>query len=500
MKETILNIIKDTNITFEQRVLGLARAAENTLDLLEMTDYVKEYREAGIICDLFEGNAPYRPRYILPDYDKFIVEGCEFLNITSPTDIWEATNNLLMFYKHVPSITTMPVYIGNIDYLLEKFVTDENEEECYRAIKLFLKHIDTTITDSFCHANIGPRETKAGLLILKAMRELKLPTPNLTLKYSEETTNRLAIESINTALVTAKPSFAKDSMYREDFGGNEYGIVSCYNGLEVGGGAHTLVRVRLGRLAKKAANKTDFMEKILPELAHEMLGYIDERIRFILEESVFFKVNFLVAEGFIKKEKFTGLFGMVGLAECVNHLMELEGKTGRFGSNDPANELGEDIVKALTKIIKDHRCEYFESEEKKHLLHSQVGIETDAGESPGCRIPIGEEPEMFEHIVQASPFHKYFASGIGDIYSFDETYKKNPQAILDIINGGFNMGLRFFSMYGSDCDVVRVTGYLVKKSEMEKLDCGKVVLRDTTILGKGARDNGRVLTRKLRKI
>ena len=61
------------------------------------------------------------------------------------------------------------------------------------------------------------------------------------------------------------------------------------------------------------------------------------------------------------------------------------------------------------------------------------------------------------------------------------------------------MGLRFFSMYGSYCDVVRVTGYLVKKSEMEKLDCGKVVLRDTTILGKGARDNGKVLERKLRK-
>ena len=160
MRESILDIIKDTNITFEQRVLGLAHAAENTLDLLEMTDYVKEYREEGVICDLFEGNAPYRPRYILPDYDKFIVDGCEFLDITPPTDIWEATNNLLMFYKHIPSITTMPVYIGNIDYLLERFITNENEEEGYRAIKLFLKHIDTTITDSFCHANIGPRETK----------------------------------------------------------------------------------------------------------------------------------------------------------------------------------------------------------------------------------------------------------------------------------------------------------------------------------------------------
>jgi YjjI family glycine radical enzyme len=393
----------------------------------------------------------------------------------------------------------MPVYLGNIDYLLEEFVTEENKEEAYRAIKLFLKHIDTTITDSFCHANIGPGETLAGMLILKAMRELELPTPNLSLKYSKETTNKLAIESIKTALVTAKPSFALDKMYRDDFGGNEYGIVSCYNGLEVGGGAHTLVRVRLGKLARKSKSKEKFLQEDLPKLATEMLGYIDERIRFLVEESVFFKRNFLVVEGFIEKEKFTGLFGMVGLAECVNYLMELEGKNYRFGKDRKADELGIKIVQLLTEILKEHQCKYFENKEKKHLLHSQVGIETDKGESPGCRIPVGEEPELFDHIVQASPFHKYFASGIGDIFAFDETFKKNPQAILDIIEGGFNMGLRFFSMYGSDCDVVRVTGYLVKKSEMEKLDQGKVVLRDTTILGKGARDNGRVLERKLRK-
>ncbi len=495
----VIDIIKDRSLTFEQRVLGLAREAENNIAPLNISSYVKEYKEKGIICDLFEGNAPYRPRYILPDYNKFINEGCKFLNLTPPSDIWEVTHNLLMFYKHIPSITTMPVYIGNLDYLLEKFVTKEREEESYKAIKLFLKHIDTTITDSFCHGNIGPRETKAGLLILRAMRELELPTPNLSLKYSEETTERLAIESINTALVTAKPSFALDRMYRDDFGGNEYGIVSCYNGLEVGGGAHTLVRVRLGKLAKESQNRGDFMSNILPRLTNEMLGYIDERIRFILQESVFFDVNFLVEEGFICKEKFTGLFGIVGLAECVNYIMKLEGRNCRFGSSEEANKLGEEIVKLLTKIIKAHKCKYFSNKDKKHLLHAQVGIESDQEESPGCRIPIGEEPELFQHIVQAAPFHKYFPSGIGDIYSFDETYKNNPQAILDIIKGGFSRGLRFFSMYGNDCDVVRVTGYLVKRSEMEKIDVGKVVLRDTTILGKGARDNGKALERKVRK-
>ena len=94
---------------------------------------------------------------------------------------------------------------------------------------------------------------------------------------------------------------------------------------------------------------------------------------------------------------------------------------------------------------------------------------------------------------------KYFPSGIGDIFVFDETHKKNPQGVLDIIKGAFMEDLRYFSLYGSDCDVVRVTGYLVKKSEIEKLERGEAVLRDTEVLGKGARDNAKALERKLRK-
>jgi hypothetical protein len=106
---------------------------------------------------------------------------------------------------------------------------------------------------------------------------------------------------------------------------------------------------------------------------------------------------------------------------------------------------------------------------------------------------------LLEHLVQSAPFHSYFPSGIGDIFVFDETYKKNPEAILDIIKGGFNENLRYFSLYSSECDVVRVTGYLVKKSEMNKLEKGESVLRDTEVLGKGARDNGKALERRLRK-
>jgi len=495
--EQALNIIRDRGLTQDQKVLGLARLAESGIEVLKIGEETQRYRDEGIMCDLFEGNAPFRPRYIVPDYDVFMERGCEFLGLEVAENIWEATNNLLILYKHVPSITTMPVYLGNLDYLLEPYVGDEAEARL--AIKLFLKHIDATITDSFCHANIGPLETKAGLIILDVMKELQLPTPNLTLKYDETTSRRLAIQSIDTALATAKPSFANHSMFTEDFGG-EYGIVSCYNGLKVGGGANTLVRLRLGKLAQEAQSLEEFMEVALPHLVEKTLEYIDERSRFIIEESGFYETHFLVREGMLHREQFTGLLGIVGLAECTNKLMKIDGRSLKFGRDSEADKLGMEIVKAISAMIDNHKSEYAGAYfGNKHLFHSQVGIETDENESPGCRIPVGEEPEMFEHIVQSAPFHEYFPSGIGDIFVFDKTYENNKESILDIVEGAFNTGLRFYSLYGSDCDVVRVTGYLVKRSEIEKLERGEAVLRDTTVLGKGAADKSGALDRKLRQ-
>jgi YjjI family glycine radical enzyme len=495
-----MNIIKDKSLTYEQRVVALAKAAENTLDVLEISEGTKEWLDEGVLCDLFEGNAPYRPRYIVVDFEKFMKKGSKFLELAPPSDIWEAVNNLLIFYKHIPSITTMPVYIGNIDKLLDPFIDDE--QTAYKAIKLFLTHIDKTITDSFCHANIGPEATKAGELILRASKELNNPTPNITLKYNEnQTDDDFAIQAIQTSLKTAKPSFANNDIFMSDFNG-DYAIVSCYNGLNIGGGSYTLVRARLTKLAEKAESVDDFFNRILPELVNRMAGYMDKRVKFIVEESVFFENNFLIEEGFIHKDRFTAMFGIVGLAECVNELLgftdEVADKNKRFGHSIQADQLGERIIKELDRLVGEHKAPYCEVSGNKYLLHAQVGIDTDENSSPGCRIPIGEEPEIHEHIVQSAPFHKYFPSGIGDIFTFDETAEKNPQYILDIIKGAFKTGLRYFSLYEDNSDVIRITGYLVKKSEMEKLDVHKSVLRDTTVLGKGNRDFAKTFERIVR--
>ena len=119
--------------------------------------------------------------------------------------------------------------------------------------------------------------------------------------------------------------------------------------------------------------------------------------------------------------------------------------------------------------------------------------------SPGTRIPIGVEPTMLEQLEVNEIFHKYFPTGTGDIFKFEETYIKTPEAILPIIKGSLANGLRYFSGYLENNDVVRVTGYLVKKSEIEKLNQRKQSLNNVTVFGKGAQDGAHALDRRIQK-
>lgn len=504
-REAILNIIKSPTLTHEQKVAAMAGQADSLLEVLELPEGLEELLNAPIettkcICDLAEGHAPVRPRYIIPDYAKFLKEGSKFLKLEPATDLYEALNNLLIFYKHVPSVTNFPVYVGQLDELLEPFIDTVPEEQAKKLIKMFLIHMDRTILDSFSHANIGPVATKAGYMILEAEKELEQAVPNITLKYEEGVTeDDFALAAIDCALHSAKPSFANHAMFQKELS-EKYVIASCYNGLLLGGGSYTLCRLILGNIAKRAKNRKDFKEKQLPYVLDIMARYMDERVRFEVEESGFFENNFLVKEGFIRRERFSAMFGLVGLADCVNILMEKEGETGRrYGHDEKANALGVEIMEIINRFNQNHHNRYCEATDGHFLLHAQVGIAEDVGVTPGTRIPIGEEPEeLIDHLRVLSKFHKYFISGTGDIIPVDVTVHKNPEYVLDIVKGAFKEELRYLSFYASDSDVIRVTGYLVKRSEVEKLASGNAVLQDTTALGLGAITNANILKRKVR--
>lgn len=490
------NVIKNRLLTYHQKLLSLASIAENQLDVLKISEKTKFYMNRNIISDMNEGNAPFRPRYILPDYEKYLKKGSKFLNIRPAEDIWDAVNNLLILYRHVPSITSYPVFIGSLDKLLQPFYN--NDEEATKAVKFFLLHISRTITDSFCHGNIGPQKTDIGEIILKVERELQTSVPNLTMKVSKNTDKAFVIEGIKTALEVSKPSFANDEMFIEDLGTN-YGIASCYNGLVIGGGSYTLSRLNLARLAEASDSKSDFMDNLLPDAVNSMCEYMDERIRYLIEESGFFKSSFLVEENLISMDNFSAMFGMVGLGVAVNILNNTKTKDEMFGQSENANELGKIIIERLYELVSRHNNKYCMVSDNKFLLHAQVGLDSDiiGKDSPGCRIPIGDEPDLYSHIEIEAEYHKYFPSGIGNIYPFDKTSKKNPEFIYDILMGALNSGMRYFSLISSDADVIRITGYLVKKSEIENLDNNIQVSNNSAILGKGAVDNQKILKRRV---
>ena len=501
-RENILAVITDNTLTHEQKVTELARKAENMLTVLnepaEMDELMRCEDEKRCICNLFEGEAPYRPRYIVPDYGKFLREGSAFLQLEPATDLFDALNNLLIFYHNVPSITNFPVYIGNLDQLLDPYLDGLDDETVKKALRLFLKNVDRTILDSFCHADIGPMDTRAGRLIMQVEAELENAVPNLTMRVSPETPDSYLLEGIRCAMHSAKPSFANDTMFRKELG-DRYVIASCYNGLLEAGGSYTLSRLILGNIARRAENIADFKERVLPWVMDVMARYMDERIRFLVEKTGFFESNFLVREGFLKRENFTAMFGMVGLAEAVNVLMEKEGKPFRYSHDPEADALGVEIMECIDAFNNAHEAPYCECTGGHYLLHAQVGLAQDQNITPGTRIPIGEEPEeLVQHLKHMSLFHKYFPSGTGDIFPVDLTVHNNPQFVLDILRGAFASDIRYLSFYSSDSDVIRVTGYLVKRSEMAILDSGCNVRQNTTALGLGASKNCKILSRRIR--
>lgn len=495
-----LRIVKDTTLTHEQAMMKLSKLAEQHMNVWALPEDFGRLVEAGQICDLGEGFVPYAPRYVLPDYEKLMQEGCAFLRLEAPTNLFEAISTLQIFYHHVPSVTNFPVFIGRLDRLLDPFVTAENKEEARVLIKSFLRHIDRTIDDSFCHANIGPEATLVGELILEAERELEDAIPGLTLLYDPEVTpDDFAVNCVRTALCCAKPSFADHKTYSKQYDG-EYGIASCYNALPIGGGSYSLTRLILNKVAVEALNKQDFLEHKLPHAVDVMCRFMDSKVRFLVEESAFFKSSFLITEGFINPDRFTAMFGMVGLCECVNLLLEKDGVDGRFGHSETADKLGVEIMERLESLVNAHENSYCKAFGNHFVLHAQVGTETDRDTSPGARIAIGEEPPLYDHLRQSGLFHHFFPSGVGDIFPFDSTASRNPAAILDIIKGAFRVGIRYFSAYSSDSDVIRVTGYLAKRSDIEKLSRGIAVSQDTVALGLGGVKNSRIYERKVRSL
>lgn len=478
-------LIEDPTLTFKQRMHRLATLAENSLEPPPVSAACAEALEKRVICDMYEGNAPHRPRYLLPDYAKLLREGSAFLELGPAGDLDEALNTLLIAYSQVPSITGYPVWLGDVDALLEPYAEGVSEEELYRRLRLFWIALDRMLPDAFTHANLGPDDTRVGRTVLRLERELLQVVPNLTLKVDpERTPDDLVREAVETVFACGKPHFVNHPMMVADLGPS-YGVVSCYNSLPAGGGSHTLVRLNLREVAlRHQGSRGSFLDELLPHYVDLTAELMEARIRHLVEEAGFYDHSWLVTDGLLHLDRYTAMFGVFGLAEAVSLVLEHEGTPGRYGHDAAADELAREILGRVSELVSARPMPYCEGSGGRALLHSQSGIDLDEGVTAGCRVPIGEEPGLLRHLQTVTPNHVLFPAGISDILAFDDTATRNPDAVVDVVRGALATGMRDVTFNLDSNDFIRITGYLVRKSDLAKIERG--ARHDSDFLAAGA--------------
>ena len=167
-------------------------------------------------------------------------------------------------------------------------------------------------------------------------------------------------------------------------------------------------------------------------------------------------------------QKFTAYLGAFGLAEAVNWLMAKNGRDeAHYGSNPQANALAEKMVRSISDELKKNPAIHCEGSGGLVTFHAQVGISTDLDLTPGVRIPAGEEPELYAQLACEAALHTYIPGGCSVILEFDQTAEKNPKAVLDIAKGAMQKGVRILSIGSANSEFVRVTGYLIRRVDLE---------------------------------
>jgi len=484
-KESVLSILKAHDLIYEQKHDALAATAVNALAYPELSDEAIRLIETGVICLLGEGAAPFHPRYVAPDYGKLLKEGSKFLGLEPAQNLFEATTSLLTAYKYSP-IGSSPVFIGRLDELLEPFIESVPTETAHMLLKSFWQLVDRLYPSAFVHANIGPAETKAGNLLLDVDKELETIT-NLTLRYDPEITpNSFALKAVSGALKNTKPYFLNHKMMEKDWG-EDYVIASCYNGMRLGGGIYTLVRLNIKEAAALSnGSKDDFLERVLPQITPYWLEIINSRSRYIIEEFDWFKNNFWVDEGFLQQEKFSAYAGIFGLAEGVNNILDRSVKAeNHYGHGAVANELAKAITGRIHALLQKTPLDICEGTQGFACYHAQVGISEDVGVTPAVRIPSGEEPDLYAHLKAEAPSHEWLFGGVSTILEFDQTADRNPEAVLDIIRGAFREGIRNLSIGSTNSEFVRVTGYLIRRVDLEAAKQEKALRHASAIFGTG---------------
>lgn len=500
-KQHVLSILRSPSALVDQKRDMLIDAAYKTLPYPPISNAACKMLETGKICLLGEGPAPYHPRYVAPDFERLLTQGSNFFELEPARNLFDVVDHLLTAYQYAPS-SGLPVFLGYLDRLFEPYLDSMPEEHAYSLLRSFWRLVDRLHPNGFVHGNIGPQGTRAGQMLLEIDREIRTIT-NLSLLYDPHITPRnFALQAVNNTLELSKPYFVNHPMMVENWG-EDYVMASCFNPMKLAGGVFTLVRVNLKELIANLDCSLDtILDEIIPETAQLQMEIINSRIRFLVEDIQWFNNSIFVREGLLLPEKFTTYAAVFGLNEGVNGWLENQGRTqARYGHDDEANQAAQKIIQRLHDELMKIPAAYCTATQESISFHAQVGISSDIGITPGVRIPAGEEPPLYEHFNVMIPMHKLFSGGISTIIEFDQTARSNPEAVLDIIDGAHRVGLRNLSIGSCDSEYIRVSGYLVRRSDLEAAGAERTQRMESNFFGLEFIENQpNTLHRRIRKV
>jgi hypothetical protein len=104
------------------------------------------------------------------------------------------------------------------------------------------------------------------------------------------------------------------------------------------------------------------------------------------------------------------------------------------------------------------------------------------GVTPGVRVRGGDEPALYDHLRTEAPHHRWISGGVSTILEFDQTAEHNLEAVLKIVEGGFKLGIRNLSIGSCNSEYIRVSGYLMRRSDLEAAKAEKSIRRDSSLL------------------
>jgi YjjI family glycine radical enzyme len=224
----------------------------------------------------------------------------------------------------------------------------------------------------------------------------------------------------------------------------------------------------------------------LPHVVAKASEVTASRTAFLVDDVKWFDDNYWVEEGLLQPEKFTAYTAIFGLAEAVNETLARGGRSYlRYGHAPEANQLADRIATRVGELVRETPVSHCLGTAGHACYHAQVGISTDVGITPSSRVPAGDEPDLYSHLLAEAPTHRELYGGTSTILEFDQTAAANPAAILDIIQGAHAAGVRNLSIGSTNSEFVRVTGYLVRRCDLDAKAQEKASRYSSAILASG---------------